>query len=327
MEGDFSEEPLHSWLAGRGIEAFFTGSAMLTGALPITKPGMHGIELLRDIPYRRSGHKAHRLDIYRPKGVTKAPVVLYIHGGGFRFLSKESHWIMGLGFARKGYLVVAINYRLAPRHPFPAALVDSCNALGWIHKEIEKYGGDKNHIIVAGESAGANLALNLAMGSAYPYQEAWMQRVYQLPQPKAAIVSCGILQVSSPERYIEKLQVPRWIYHRVEEVGRAYLRDSSFEKRRSPLLADPLVFLEGKANFSRDLPPIFAPVGTADPLVDDTQRLERALQYRQLPHEVRYYPGENHAFHAFVFRKQARQCWGDTYRFLETYAPYRLNES
>ena len=319
-----TSEPLHSRVAGRAIETFFTASSSLAGALPIAKPEFHGIERLRDIPYRRSGHRAHTLDIYRPPGCRQAPVVFYIHGGGFRFLSKDSHWIMALGFALKGYLVVCINYRLAPRHPFPAALVDSCHAFDWVHRHIEAYGGNPEEIIVAGESAGANLAANIVLASCQPFPEAWMRRIHALGTvPRAAILACGILQVSEPERYLEKLSLPPWIYHRVAEVGRAYLAPSSFKDRRSTALADPLVILETLSQVDRPLPPIFAPVGTADPLLDDTLRLEKALRSLEVPVDARYYPGELHAFHAFVFRRQARQCWRDTYAFLDRYAPPR----
>ena len=51
--------------------------------------------------------------------------MLYVHGGGFRILSKDTHWIMGLAFARRGFLVFNIGYRLAPKHPFPAAIADA----------------------------------------------------------------------------------------------------------------------------------------------------------------------------------------------------------
>ena len=97
-----SSEPFHSRVAGRAIEAFFSGSAALGSLLPISNPQFHGVERIEDIAYRRSGHRAHRLDIYRPPQDEPAPVVFYIHGGGFRFMSKESHWVMALGYARRG---------------------------------------------------------------------------------------------------------------------------------------------------------------------------------------------------------------------------------
>ncbi len=323
-------EPLHSWVAGRVIEAFFAGGAAAGGSLPPAKPGFHGVELFADIAYRRSGHPAHRLDIYRPRGLEgHAPVVFYVHGGGFRFMSKDSHWVMALGFARRGYVVVCINYRLAPRHPFPAALVDTCHAFEWVRHHIANYGGNPEEILIAGESAGANLTANLALASAVPFDEAWMQRVYRLDvAPRAAMVACGILQVSDPERYLRKKKpLPPWLFHRIEEVHRDYLKPSSYLHRRSSRLADPLVVLEKMNRLPDDFPPIFAPVGTKDPLIDDTRRLEAALFRLGGDVVARYYPNELHAFHAFVWRSRARQCWADTYEFLDRHLPIKPQTS
>jgi acetyl esterase len=64
---------------------------------------------------------------------------------------------------------------------------------------------------------------------------------------------------------------------------------------------------------------MFAGVGTADPLLDDSRRLGRALDKLGVPSQVRYYPGEIHAFHAFVFRDAARRCWQEQFRFIDQY--------
>ena len=69
------------------------------------------MERIVDLAYHRDGTAEHRLDLYRPIERTGLlPVVFYIHGGGFRILSKDTHWIMALMFARHGYLVYNINY-------------------------------------------------------------------------------------------------------------------------------------------------------------------------------------------------------------------------
>src|SRR5262245_57988665 len=80
---------------------------------PAARPRRHGVQVLRDVRYA-DGHGADRLlDVYQPVGRPgPLPVVLYVHGGGFRILSKDSHWMMALAFARHGYLVFNINYRL-----------------------------------------------------------------------------------------------------------------------------------------------------------------------------------------------------------------------
>ena len=109
---------------GRAIEAAFRSLSWVGKLHPNADPARHGIEVLRDIPYSDTGRDHHLLDVYRPvdrKG--PLPVVLYVHGGGFCLLSKETHWIMALAFARRGFMVVNVNYRLAPRNKYPAAIM------------------------------------------------------------------------------------------------------------------------------------------------------------------------------------------------------------
>ena len=118
-------------------EQLFRGAARLGAMHPSAKPERHGVVVDRDIAYRDGARSAHRLDVYRPvRGSGPRPVVLYVHGGGFRMLSKDSHWLMGLAFAREGYVVCNINYRLAPRHPFPAGIEDVCRALETQSREV-----------------------------------------------------------------------------------------------------------------------------------------------------------------------------------------------
>lgn len=317
-EPGIDPEPLHSRLVGKLVETFYFGGATLGALFPPARPAFHGVERIEDIPYRRSGHPAHHLDIYRTDDCDGAPVVFYVHGGGFRFMSRKTHWLMGLGFARRGCVVVNIDYRLAPAAPYPAALVDTCHALQWTHQHIGDFGGDPNRIVVAGESAGANLALGATLASCLKLPQAWTRRVWELEAvPRAAVLACGIYEVSRPSRYRRMKNLPDWLYHRIQEVFRDYLGPSPYRTRRSARLADPLVILETLDTPDRPLPPVFAPVGTADPLLDDTRRLEAALKGLGTEVDVRYYPNEVHAFHALLWRHNARRCWGDVYSFLD----------
>ena len=86
-------------------------------------------------------------------------------------------------------------------------------------------------------------------------------------------------------------------------------------------LADPVVMLERGEAPARALPPFFAGVGTADVLLDDTRRLKAALDRLGVPCDARYYPGEIHAFHAMVWRPNAKAFWRDTYAFLGKHVP------
>lgn len=69
---------------------------------PLARPERHDVEVIRDVVYRDRARAEHRLDVYRPRqGSGPWPVVLYVHGGAFQILSKDTHWIMGLAFARR----------------------------------------------------------------------------------------------------------------------------------------------------------------------------------------------------------------------------------
>lgn len=311
--------------AGPAIASMFEGLAALGTLHPDARPEAHGVERLRDIPYRDSGLNAHLLDIYRPVDVRDAPVLFYVHGGGFRILSKDTHWVMGLAFARAGFVVVNINYRLAPAHPFPAALVDASRALCWTQDHIGEFGGDPSRQVIAGESAGANLACALTCATSLRGEPGWLREIFERQiRPTATIAACGILQVSDPDRFRRRKKLPGWLYDRIEEVSRAYLGASSYAERRSERWANPLTLIESLESpeaLERPLPPFFTPVGTRDPILDDTRRLARALRRLNTPVVERYYPGEVHAFHAFVWREQARRCWEDTFAFLQQHGP------
>lgn len=305
--------------AGRlAVDGFFRGMSAVGRLHPRANPARHGVEVLRDIPYRSTGSPDHTLDVYRPaSGKGPWPVVLYVHGGGFRILSKDSHWVMALAYARRGYLVFNINYRLAPKHPFPAAVEDTCDAYQWVVEHAAEHGGDLDRLVFAGESAGANLIAGLTLSLCYQRPEEAARQVYQLGVlPKAVAPACGVFQVSDPERFGLDGKLPQWMLDRFAEVTDAYLPPAVRDSINTDL-ADPLVVLERGEPPARPLPPFFLPVGTGDALQDDTRRMDRALSALGAESRARYYEGEVHAFHAFVFRANARKCWQDTFAFLE----------
>ena len=141
------------------VDGFFSSLSAMGRALPQASPERHGVERIENLSYGPHGD-ANLLDIWRPtERASSLPVVLYIHGGGFRSLSKDSHWIMALVMARRGYLVVNINYRLTPAGAYPGAIEDTCAALIWTLDHAADFGGDLSRLVYAGESAGANLTL------------------------------------------------------------------------------------------------------------------------------------------------------------------------
>lgn len=302
---------------GALMRGFFEGLARLGRVAPHARPEFHGVELIRDVPYVDGGGREHLLDVYRPQHrAGPLPVVLYVHGGAFSILSKDTHWVMGLGFARRGYVVFNINYRLAPTHRYPAAVEDACAAARWVVRNAAAYGGDPARIVYAGESAGGNLVTSLAVASCYRRPEPWAAALFdEEPAPKAVIAACGLLQVSDPHRFLRRRRINRFVADRLVEASELYL--PPLREGLDLSLADPLCFLEQGHAPARPLPPFFAFAGTRDPLLPDTRRLKAALDALGARCDARYYPGGLHAFHAVVIDPRARDCWGHQLGFLD----------
>ncbi|MCC6216033.1 MAG: alpha/beta hydrolase [Polyangiaceae bacterium] len=302
------------------VDGFFRGASALGKLHPRARPERHGVAVERDLAYLPTGRREHLLDVYRPLGEDgPRPAVLYVHGGGFRILSKDTHWVMGLAFARRGYVVFNVSYRLAPEHPFPAAIEDVCAAYRWVVANAARYGADPARLVLAGESAGANLVTALTVALAYPRPEPWARAAYdEGVLPRAVLPACGLFEVGRPERFRDRFpSLSPFVHDRLVEVSRAYLRGAERLPAEAIDLASPLLVFERGERPTRALPPFFLPCGTRDPLVDDTARLAKALDALGVEHDTRYYPGEPHAFHAFVMREAARSQWRHAYAFLD----------
>lgn len=309
--------PVFSRLVSVGMDWGLNSLSRLGKLHPESRALMKGVKVTRNIAYASPGDRAHQLDIYRPEGVEgPLPVLFYVHGGGFRILSKDSHWMFGYGFAQRGFLVVNINYRLAPLYPFPAGVEDVAAALEWTLDNAEAHGGDLSRLVYAGESAGANLILAMVIAGAWPRPEPYAQRIYARdPRPQVILPACGMLQVSDAQRYLSRPELPAWIRSRIKAVCEAYLTDTSGDPDRFAL-ADPLTFFEREAPPERPLPAVLAACGSKDPVADDTRRLGAALERFDMPSKAPFYEGGHHAFHAFVWQDLAKQAWEDQLAFV-----------
>ena len=305
------------------VDNSFRALSRVSQLHPQANPAKHDVTVTRDLFYDTPSTPWRRVEVWRPNTARvngTSPALLYIHGGGFRILSKETHWVMALAFARAGYTVFNIDYRLAPKDPFPAAVEDACIAYEWVVKHAEEYGADLSKLVVAGESAGANLTLGLAMCASSKREESFARRVYETNvYPKAIAPMCGYLQASDGERFARKKpRLPTFVADRIHEIEKAYLGASAIERGNASMdLADPLVWLERKPVLERPFPPTFTAVGTADPILDDTRRLGQTLSDQGIEHELHYFKNEVHAYHAFVWRKAARETWKRQLAFLQ----------
>lgn len=119
--------------------------------------------LLQNVAYAGDS-TAQKLDIYLPEGGEAAPVIVVVHGGGFRF-GDENMTVIEPIFAavEQGYAVVSIDYRKSTEAPFPAAVADTKAAVRWVRANAATYGFDGDNIAIWGESAGAYLSVMTAL--------------------------------------------------------------------------------------------------------------------------------------------------------------------
>jgi acetyl esterase/lipase len=120
------------------------------------KVGVH-----QDVPYGSDARQ--RLDLYAPAGARGLPILIYVPGGGFvggdKRVEDGFYANIGTHFAERGYLVLVMNYRLAPSHPWPAGGEDVGSVVGWARERAAAHGGDPGRIAVLGQSAGASHVL------------------------------------------------------------------------------------------------------------------------------------------------------------------------
>ena len=129
------------------------------------QPGFDAVTAIEDIDIPGHGGTTLRLRLFHgaPRG-GPVPCLLFLHGGGWVLGNLQSHE----GICRRiaavtGCCVMSVDYRLAPEHPFPAAVEDSAAALQWTAAHAESLGIDARRIAVGGDSAGGNLAAVLAL--------------------------------------------------------------------------------------------------------------------------------------------------------------------
>jgi acetyl esterase/lipase len=123
--------------------------------------------LTSNVRYADSGHERQVLDIYTPDDGKDLPVVFWVHGGGWQTGDKTSVQIKPRVFVERGFVFVSTNYRLLPDVEMDVLIRDVAKSLGWVHKNIAKYGGDSKRIFVMGHSAGAQLAALLCIDDRY----------------------------------------------------------------------------------------------------------------------------------------------------------------
>jgi acetyl esterase/lipase len=122
-----------------------------------------------DLPYGDGPRR--RLDIYRPAAApaapTGAPVIVFFYGGNWESGARRLYRFVGQGFASQGFVTVVPDYRLYPEVRYPGFVEDGAAAVVWVVRNIVRFGGDPRRIVLVGHSAGAHIALMLALNPAF----------------------------------------------------------------------------------------------------------------------------------------------------------------
>jgi len=128
------------------------------------------VEIVQNLAYyegKDADQERHKLDLYLPKGKGGFPVLLFVHGGGWKNGNKGEFAFLGNALASHGVGVACVNYRLYPKVRFPANVEDVAKAFGWAHQNIAKYGGRADRLFVGGHSSGGHLVSLLATDESY----------------------------------------------------------------------------------------------------------------------------------------------------------------
>lgn len=206
------------------------------------------------------------------------PVLLYLHGGGFTIGDLETHDSLCRQLAlRSGAAVIALDYRLAPEHRFPAAVDDAWAALAWLHEQAGSLGLDGSRLAVAGDSAGGTLAAGCA----------FFARDRGLPLALQLLITPGTdahASHDSHRRFAEGFLLDaasiEWFF------GHYIDKDQRSDWRFAPLRADD----------HAGLAPAAVLLAEADPLVDEGLAYADVLRAAGVPVQLELMRGVTHDF-------------------------------
>lgn len=264
-------------------------------------PLPEGITECRNISYGSHG-KDSLLDVYYPKGTdAPLPTIVSIHGGGYVYGNKEIYRRYGMDMARRGFAFVNFNYRLAPKWKFPTPLVDTNAVMEWITKNAQRYHLDPKHILLVGDSAGAQLASQYAAMQCNPEYGALFQLKLAKVQIRALGLNCGMYDLAA------QAALPR------KDLALDYLgRELSADDPRLQVL-DAI---------GETYPPAYITTSCHDFLRPCAKPMYDLLNSRGIETNWRCYGSETdqtvaHVFHVNIALPDAKQCNDDTAAFFQ----------
>lgn len=224
--------------------------------------------------------------IYTPEGTGPFPLIVYFHGGGWVVGDLDTQDMIARALAHAaGAVLVSVDYRLAPEHPFPAAPEDAWYAVRWAAENAAQLQADPARLALAGDSAGAVLAAGVALRA----------RDAGGPRIAAQILYYGSCNYPSAdtESAIAYADGPILRRSDTEYYWHQYLTDPEREQH------DPLASPQRAASH-RGLPPAFVGTAEADPSRDDAEIYGRTLSEAGVPTVIKRYPGMVHGFVSWI---------------------------
>lgn len=221
-----------------------------------------------------------------PSAAPGEKVVLYLHGGGYAFAARTHDNVIALVALAAQARTFALDYRLTPENPFPAQLEDAQAAYHWLLST----GIAPQHIVVAGDSAGGNLALALILAL----------RDAQQSLPALAFCLCPWTDMDSSYESLSRNEPCDWIERRmVIQWGQWFCNGADpHHPLISPLYAD-----------LRGLPPVYIQAGEAEVLIDMIRAFVRKAQEQGAPVSLEVWEQMNHDFQAYgALMKQSREA-------------------
>jgi acetyl esterase/lipase len=214
-----------------------------------------GVEFQRDVTYGRGGGEELQLNLARPADAAgPGACVVVIHGGGWKAGHRSAHDHLTWRFAARGYVSATLGYRLAPRHRFPAQVEDVKCAVRFLRAHAEKYGIDPDRVGAIGFSAGAHLAMMLAVAGPEDGLEGEGGWADQPSRVSAAVSFFGPTDLAAKD-----------LPEGTEPFLRDFLGGTAEERAGLCRKASPVTYVtKGDA-------PILLLQGTKDPLVPYTQ--------------------------------------------------------
>jgi acetyl esterase len=227
-----------------------------------------------------------RARLYTAAGKGPLPVFVYFHGGGWVIGNIETSDVLCRELCNAAECIVtSVDYRLAPEHPFPAAVEDAYHAALWAAANAASFGGDPSRIAIGGDSAGGNLAAVVAQIARDRGQPALKFQLLIYPATDAA---CDTPSYSeNADGYLLTKDAMQWFWNHY--MGSDADRSNP---RLSPLRASNLVGLPAALVITAEL----------DPLRDEGERYAKRLQAAGVPAQLTRYDGMMHGFFAMAAR-------------------------